>query len=264
LGGLSVGLDVKWALDWMRLSAQAMGEHRVELIELDRAIGDSDHGENMDRGFQAVLQKLDEAPPETPGAVLKAAAMALMSKVGGAAGPLYGTAYLRAATSLGETADIDANALVAALTAARDGVVARGKAEPGDKTMIDAWTPAVEAAEQAAASGADVLAVLEAAADAAETGAAATDPLVARKGRASYLGERSAGHRDPGAASTALLLRAAVAAATGTAGSSGAADSAGAAGAADSAGAAGSAGSAGSASAAGPAGSTQGTGADAV
>ncbi|MET3903500.1 dihydroxyacetone kinase subunit DhaL [Paenarthrobacter sp. 4246] len=211
-----MGLTVAWALDWLKLSAKAMEEHRVELIELDRAIGDSDHGENMDRGFQAVLQKLDEAPPATPGAALKAAAMALMSKVGGAAGPLYGTAYLRAATSLGDAAEIDAETLAAALAAARDGVVARGKAELGDKTMIDAWTPAVEAAQKAAAGGADPVGVLEAAAEAAETGAMATDPLVARKGRASYLGERSAGHRDPGAASTALLLRAAAEAAAGS------------------------------------------------
>ncbi|XAS72424.1 dihydroxyacetone kinase subunit DhaL [Micrococcaceae bacterium Sec5.1] len=216
-----MGLGVEWALDWLKLSAKAMAEHRRELIELDRPIGDSDHGENMDRGFQAVLQKLDETPPETAGAALKAAAMALMSKVGGAAGPLYGTAYLRAATSLGDSTDIDAEALASALAAARDGVVARGKAETGDKTMIDAWTPAVEAAQNAASNGGDVLAVLEAAAEAAEVGAVATDPLVARKGRASYLGERSAGHRDPGAASTALLLRAAAAAAAGSAGNTG-------------------------------------------
>ncbi len=216
-----MGLGVDWAVDWLKLSAKAMAEHRTELIELDRAIGDSDHGENMDRGFQAVLQKLDETPPETAGAALKAAAMALMSKVGGAAGPLYGTAYLRAATSLGDTADIDAEALASALAAARDGVVARGKAETGDKTMIDAWTPAVEAAQNAASDGGDVVAVLQAAAEAAEVGAVATDPLVARKGRASYLGERSAGHRDPGAASTALLLRAAAAAAAGSAGNTG-------------------------------------------
>ena len=201
-----------WAVKWLTLPAQAMAEHRVELIELDRAIGDSDHGENMDRGFQAVLDKLAESPPETPGAALKLTAMALMSKVGGAAGPLYGTAFLRAATTLGDTANVDAAALAAALTAARDGIVARGKAEAGDKTMVDAWTPAVDAAAAAAADG-DTLAVLIAAAEAAEAGAVATDPLVARKGRASYLGERSAGHRDPGAASSALILRAAAGAA---------------------------------------------------
>lgn len=207
-----MGLDVTWAVKWLTLSAQAMAEHRVELIELDRAIGDSDHGENMDRGFQAVLDKLAETPPETPGAALKLTAMALMSKVGGAAGPLYGTAFLRAATTLGDAANVDAAALAAALTAARDGIVARGKAEAGDKTMVDAWTPAADAAVAAAADG-DTLAVLIAAAEAAEAGAVATDPLVARKGRASYLGERSAGHRDPGAASSALILRAAAGAA---------------------------------------------------
>ncbi|MBO1269758.1 dihydroxyacetone kinase subunit DhaL [Arthrobacter cavernae] len=207
-----MGLGLAWAVEWLRLSAGLMEEHRTELIELDRPIGDSDHGENMDRGFRAVLQKLQDAPPASPGAALKLAAMTLMSTVGGAAGPLYGTAYLRAATSIGDAAELDAAALAAALAAARDGIVARGKAESGDKTMVDAWTPAVEAAEAAAAGG-DTTAVLMAAAEAAEAGAVATDPLVARKGRASYLGERSAGHRDPGAASSALLLRAAATAA---------------------------------------------------
>lgn len=208
-----MAVDVQWAVSWLTLSAQAMADHRTELIELDRAIGDSDHGENMDRGFKAVLKKLSESPPGTPGAALKLAALALMSKVGGAAGPLYGTAYLRAATAMGDAAELDGEALAQALTAARDGIVARGKAESGDKTMVDAWTPAVEAA-QAAATGGDPAAVLRAAADAAAAGAVATDPLIARKGRASYLGERSAGHRDPGAASTALLLEAAAEAAT--------------------------------------------------
>jgi phosphoenolpyruvate---glycerone phosphotransferase subunit DhaL len=208
-----VGLGVEWAVQWLTLSARLMSEHREELIALDRAIGDSDHGENMDRGFQAVMEKLAQTPPETPGAALKLAAMALMSKVGGAAGPLYGTAYLRAATALGENADIDAAALAGALTAARDGIVARGKAELGDKTMVDAWSPAVEAADEVLVAGGDAVAVLAAAAEAAEVGAVTTDPLVARKGRASYLGERSAGHRDPGAASSALLLRAAATAA---------------------------------------------------
>jgi dihydroxyacetone kinase-like protein len=203
-----VALDLTWALEWLALSAQAMADHREELIELDRPIGDSDHGENMDRGFKAVTAKLTETPPQTPGAALKLTAMTLMSKVGGAAGPLYGTAFLRAATALGDHAEIDAATLVMALQAARDGIVARGKAEPGDKTMVDAWTPAVDAAAAAAADG-DVRKVLAAAAEAAEAGAVSTDPMLARKGRASYLGERSVGHRDPGAVSTALILRAA-------------------------------------------------------
>lgn len=207
-------LDLNWTLKWLTLCAQAMAEHRVELIELDRAIGDSDHGENMDRGFQSVLDKLADAAPETPGAALKLTAMTLMSSVGGAAGPLYGTAFLRAGTALGDSAEIDPATWAQALTAARDGIVARGKAQPGDKTMVDAWTPAVEAAQMAVADPtAEPLAVLVAAAEAAEAGAVATDPMVARKGRASYLGERSAGHRDPGAASSALILRAAVGAA---------------------------------------------------
>ena len=211
---MTVVLDANWAVKWLTLCAQAMAEHRVELIELDRAIGDSDHGENMDRGFQAVLAKLGESTPETPGAALKMTAMTLMSKVGGAAGPLYGTAFLRAATALGDAAEIDPAAWAGALAAARDGIVARGKAESGDKTMVDAWTPAVDAARAAAdGDGTDVLGVLVAAAEAAEAGAVATDPLIARKGRASYLGERSAGHRDPGAVSSALILRAAVGAA---------------------------------------------------
>ncbi|MGG5172855.1 dihydroxyacetone kinase subunit DhaL [Pseudarthrobacter sp. J1738] len=204
-------LDTGWAIRWLQGCAEVIAAHREELMNLDRAIGDADHGENMDRGFQAVIQKLSETPPESPGAAFKLTAMTLMSKVGGAAGPLYGTAFLRAATAVGEVPELDGTLLSTALTAARDGIVARGKAEVGDKTMIDAWTPAVEAAQKAAAQDpSGVVAVLEAAALAAEAGAVATDPLVARKGRASYLGERSAGHRDPGAASTALLLRAAV------------------------------------------------------
>lgn len=203
-------LDAAWAERWLRLSAAVIAENRMALIELDRAIGDGDHGENMDRGFSAILEKLDAEPPATPGAAFKLAAMTLMSKVGGAAGPLYGTAFLRAGTAVGDATELDGSILAEALAAARDGVVARGKAEVGEKTMIDAWTPAVDAAAAAVASGADPMAVLEAAATAAEAGALSTDPLIAHKGRASYLGERAIGHRDPGAASSALILRAAV------------------------------------------------------
>lgn len=203
-------LDARWARAWLLESARVVGEHRMELMELDRAIGDADHGENMDRGFKAITAKLEDLQiPGTPGELFKLAAMTLMSKVGGAAGPLYGTAFLRASAAAGDAARLDGGALADVLAAARDGIVARGKAGPGDKTMIDAWTPAVDAARGAADSGAGAADVLEAAAAAAQSGAEATDPLVARKGRASYLGERSAGHRDPGAASSALLLRAA-------------------------------------------------------
>ncbi len=205
-----MGLDITWAVDWVRQSADVISDHRVELIDLDRAIGDGDHGENMDRGFRAVMPKLDDLPAgSTPGDVLKLVATTLISTVGGAAGPLYGTAYLRAAVAAGSAASLDGPAVAAVLAAARDGIVARGKAEVGDKTMVDAWTPAVEAAEKVASNSGDAAAVLAAAADAARAGSDATIPLVARKGRASYLGERSAGHRDPGAQSTALLLQAA-------------------------------------------------------
>jgi dihydroxyacetone kinase-like protein len=203
-------LDKAWAERWLRESARVLAEHREELIDLDRAIGDGDHGENMDRGFRAIVAKLDGESPDSVAAALKMAAMMLMSKVGGAAGPLYGTAYLRASTAVGTAEALDGPAVAAMLTAGRDGIVARGKAEPGDKTMVDAWTPAAEAAGEAG----DGVAALSAAADAAEAGAQATKPLVARKGRASYLGERSAGHLDPGAVSTAYILRAAVTAAT--------------------------------------------------
>lgn len=204
-----MGLDSGWALAWVRESARVIAEHRAELIALDREIGDGDHGENMDRGFTAVLAKLDGVEPGTPGNVLKLVATTLISTVGGASGPLFGTAYLKAAGAVTGAEELDGAALVALLTAARDGIVLRGKAETGDKTMIDAWSPAVDAAAAAQADGASEAAVLEAAAAAAESGAEATEPLVARKGRASYLGERAIGHRDPGAQSSALLLRAA-------------------------------------------------------
>lgn len=192
----------------VRAAAAVMAEHRVELIELDRAIGDGDHGENMNRGFAAVVAALDAGAPETPGAVLKLVATTLISKVGGAAGPLYGTAFLRASTKLGTAEDLDVPALLEALRAGLEGVQARGKAVGGDATMVDALIPAVSAAEKAAEDGGDVAAVLTAAADAADRGAESTVDLVPRKGRASYLGERAVGHMDPGARSSALLLRA--------------------------------------------------------
>ncbi|WP_111766678.1 dihydroxyacetone kinase subunit DhaL [Nakamurella deserti] len=190
----------------VRAMAAAVAEHKTELTHLDREIGDGDHGENLAKGFAAVLTKLDAATPETPGAVLKLVATTLISTVGGASGPLFGTAFLRAATSVGDAAELDGPAVASALEAARTGVVARGKAEPGDKTMVDALTPAVAAATATADGGGDVAAVLAAAAAAAVTGAADTVPLRARKGRASYLGERSIGHADPGATSVGHLL----------------------------------------------------------
>ncbi len=201
-------LDTGWVLRWAEEAQRVVAENRIELMELDRAIGDGDHGDNLDRGFTAVTSKLADAAPDTPSAALKLIATTLMSTVGGAAGPLYGTAFLRAATSAGEDR-IDAAGVAGLLTAAVEGVVARGKASPGDKTMVDALGPAAEAARAAAENGATPQAVLVAAAEAAEEGARATEPMVAKKGRASYLGERSAGHVDPGAQSSALSLRAA-------------------------------------------------------
>lgn len=192
----------------LRAMARAVAAHRDELTELDRAIGDGDHGENLKRGFDAVVSGLDSGTPETPGAVFKLAATTLISKVGGAAGPLYGTAFLRAASTIGDRSVVDAEAAVAALRAGLDGVRARGKAEQGDATMVDALIPAIAAAQDAA--GDSVAAVLSAAADAADIGAESTVDLVARKGRASYLGQRGVGHLDPGARSTAVLLRALV------------------------------------------------------
>lgn len=189
----------------LRAATQVVQEHRDELVRLDQAIGDADHGENMRRGFTALLSRLDGEDLTTPGKVLKMVATTLISTVGGAAGPLYGTAFLRASAAVGDAAELDCEAVARALQAALDGVVARGKAVVGDKTMVDALTPAVAAASSVNGS---VAAVLSAAADAAAEGAESTVPMVARKGRASYLGERSAGHLDPGARSTALLLRA--------------------------------------------------------
>jgi dihydroxyacetone kinase-like protein len=198
-----VGCTTDEVASAVRAAAATVAEHRVELIQLDRVIGDGDHGENLDRGFQAVVAALDTATPDSPAAVLKLVASTLISKVGGAAGPLYGTAFLRASAAVKDRAELGPADVVEALTAALGGVVARGKAAVGDKTMVDALEPAV-----AAASGDTVAAVLSAAAEAARTGAESTVPLVARKGRASYLGERSAGHLDPGARSTTLLLAA--------------------------------------------------------
>ena len=203
-----MGCGAEGVIAALTAAAEVVSAHRDELVELDRVIGDGDHGENLQRGFRTFVVAVTRSAPPTPGAVVKLLASTLISTVGGAAGPLYGTACLRAASSLGDAPELTPTAIVAALRAALGGVVARGKAEPGDKTMVDALTPAVEAAQKALENGADIHGILVAAADAADDGAAATIPLVARKGRASYLGERSAGHLDPGARSTALLLRA--------------------------------------------------------
>ena len=207
-----MSLDAAWAQRWIELAAAQVAEQRDYLVDLDRAIGDGDHGENMDRGFKAAVEALGQAQPASVAEVLKTVAKTLMSTVGGAAGPLYGTAFLRASKAAGD-GELDGAGVAAVIAGALNGIQARGKATTGEKTMVDAWTLALEAARAAAEAGSDPVAVLEAAATAAEAGAAATEPMRATKGRASYLGERSIGHLDPGAVSTSLILRAAVRAA---------------------------------------------------
>lgn len=193
-------------VEWTREFARQVDDHKDELTALDSAIGDADHGSNLSRGMAAVVAKLDSAPPTSGADWGKSVGMTLVSTVGGASGPLYGTFFLRTGAALGDADQWDAAGLGAALRAGLDGVVARGKAEPGDKTMIDALAPALAEWERAAAHEDDAGAAASAAASAAQAGRDATRDLVARKGRASYLGERSAGHIDPGAASTVLLV----------------------------------------------------------
>ncbi|MFJ2368849.1 dihydroxyacetone kinase subunit DhaL [Microbacterium sp. NPDC087665] len=192
--------------DWITRFGAAVAEKRDWLTELDSAIGDADHGANMTRGMSAVAEKLSGGAPATADELLKSVGMTLVSSVGGASGPLYGTFFLRTGMTAGAVTELDAVGLAAALRAGFEGVVARGKAEAGDKTMFDAMSPAVDALDAAIAGGGDLVEASKAAAVAAANGRDATLPLVARKGRASYLGERSAGHLDPGAASTALLF----------------------------------------------------------
>jgi len=200
-------VSVTMVRDWVRVFATEVGKRKTELTELDSAIGDGDHGINMDRGMQAVVQKLDGGGDDDLGTVLRTVGMTLVSKVGGASGPLYGTFFLEAGKALGSASEASDRDWVAAVDAAVAGVLTRGKAEPGDKTMVDALLPARDALRAAIEAGKDLGAAAAEAATAAETGRDATVPLVARKGRASYLGERSAGHLDPGATSTALLFR---------------------------------------------------------
>ena len=198
-------VDRDHVLDWIQRFAAEMSEHRQELVRLDTAIGDGDHGTNMDRGMQKALAKLQESQPADPASILKAVAMTLVSTVGGAAGPLYGTLFLQMGSALGSNADVGLAEYAQAWRKGLEGVQARGKAQPGDKTMVDALIPAVEALEGAS----ELEAGLRAAVDAAHAGMEATTPLVARKGRASYLGERSKDHQDPGATSTYYLFKSA-------------------------------------------------------
>jgi phosphoenolpyruvate---glycerone phosphotransferase subunit DhaL len=193
--------------DWVEAFSSTVSENRDSLTRLDSAIGDADHGTNMDRGMKAVLGKLNGLEDEDIGAMLKTVGMTLVSTVGGAAGPLYGTLFLQMGVATAGKSELEPDDWAAALDAAVAGVQMRGKAEPGDKTMLDALIPARDSFSAAVAEGASFEEALTRSAKAAEDGMLATIPLVARKGRASYLGERSAGHQDPGATSSQLLVK---------------------------------------------------------
>src|ERR1700759_5544018 len=194
---------------WVRRFAVLIAQERDHLTELDSAIGDADHGANMDRGMKAAVAALDESHPAGAGPLLTKVGMTLVSTVGGASGPLYGTLFLRMGTTVGDVAEVAPEQVAAAFRAGLDGVVARGKAVADDKTMYDALAPAVDALEAALGEGLDLGSALGRAREAADAGRDATLPMLARKGRASYLGERSVGHQDPGATSAALLVAAA-------------------------------------------------------
>jgi dihydroxyacetone kinase-like protein len=213
---MTEAVDVAALVRWVGEFARVVGENKDLLTQLDAAIGDADHGANMDRGLSAVVAALGADPPSSAAAALKQVGMKLVSTVGGASGPLYGTFFLRMATAAGESDALDAAAFAKALRAGLDGVVARGKAEAGDKTMFDALAPACDALDEALAAGAGLDTALEQATAAAEAGRDATTPMLARKGRASYLGERSVGHQDPGATSAAMLIAAAATVLSGT------------------------------------------------
>lgn len=194
-------------IEWIKTYARVVEENREYLTELDAAIGDADHGANMHRGFQAVMNKMAEISDKDIGTVFKTVGMTLLSTVGGAGGPLYGTFFLQAGMKTAGKMELSTEDWLAALEGALAGVLMRGKAEIGDKTMVDALTPAVEALRKAAAEKLPLGQAAGLSAEAARKGMESTTPLVARKGRASYLGERSAGHQDPGATSSYLLLK---------------------------------------------------------
>jgi phosphoenolpyruvate---glycerone phosphotransferase subunit DhaL len=197
------------ALNWVKEVARVLGENSTYLTQLDAAIGDADHGANMDRGFKAVMNKMPEISDKDIGTIFKTIGMTLISTVGGAGGPLYGTFFLQAGMKTAGKMELNLADWTEALEAALGGVIMRGKAELGDKTMVDALTPAIAALKQAVPDHQPINKALELSAEAAQKGMEGTIPLVARKGRASYLGERSAGHQDPGATSSYLVLKAA-------------------------------------------------------
>jgi dihydroxyacetone kinase-like protein len=215
LPGVATVIDATAIRAWLGAFADEVAANKAYLTRLDSAIGDADHGANLDRGMSAVVAALDGLEAASTGALFKTTGMTLVSTVGGASGPLYGTFFLRMSASVGERDSLDATGLATALRAGLEGIVARGKAQAGDKTMYDALSPACDALDAAVAGGVDLAEALRRAAEAAEAGRDATIPMLARKGRASYLGERSVGHQDPGATSAALLVRTAGVVATG-------------------------------------------------
>lgn len=194
--------------NWITRFAELVAENRGYLTELDSAIGDADHGANMARGMAAVSAMLETHRPDSADELFKSVGRTLVSGVGGASGPLYGTFFLRVGAEAGPVEQLDTRLLAAALRAGVDGIIARGRAEIGDKTMLDAMAPALDAFDAAVGGGSSAAEAAVLARAAAELGRDATRELVARKGRASYLGERSVGHLDPGATSAALALRA--------------------------------------------------------
>jgi dihydroxyacetone kinase-like protein len=201
-----MNLDVQRAKDAIGRIAKAVEEHKDYLTELDSAIGDADHGINLNRGFSKAWEKVNAGSYADVGGVFRDVAMSMMSSVGGASGPLYGTLFMKMSAKLAGKSEADASLFAESLRDGLAGIVALGKAQVGDKTMVDALTPAADALSAEAASGADLISALKRTLEAAEEGMKSTIPLVARKGRASYLGERSAGHQDPGATSTLLIL----------------------------------------------------------
>lgn len=195
-------------VQWLEKTAAVLSENKEYLTQLDAAIGDADHGINMDRGFRKVMEKLPTVADKDIGNIMKTTGMTLISSVGGAAGPLYGTFYLRSGMAVSAKVELDNDDLEKMLQAGVDGIVQRGRPELGDKTMFDAWAPAMKALNAAVANGDEQIAALRSAVEAAEQGMKDTIPMQARKGRASYLGERSIGHQDPGATSSYLILNA--------------------------------------------------------
>lgn len=194
-------------VQWLQTFAAVLEQNKDYLTELDSAIGDADHGINMERGFKKVMSQLTSVVNKDIGSILKTVSMTLLSSVGGASGPLYGTLFLRAATAVDGKQDLTDEDMVRLLQAGLDGVIQRGRAQLGDKTMIDALSPGVAAFQQSVVGGKSALEAMQQAVTAAEQGMKDTTPMLARKGRASYLGERSIGHQDPGATSSYLMLK---------------------------------------------------------